>query len=177
MQSTEDASHGGDQRLTAASKKVNKPLPQYREEVRQFIWQNYLMVVLIALIQGTLDLCLLAYFYIYFYDHKASPAELAVLQGVAALPWVFKPVFGMISDRLKFMGYNRKSYIFAISLVECCMHILICTYKFGKFAIILCNVLQVTCVVFRNVIGGTPVSPRIADRIAHEDSHLEEPDT
>ena len=48
------------------------------ETANNFIQMNYVMTVLIALIQGSLDIVLLAYFYIYFYDHKASPCQLAV---------------------------------------------------------------------------------------------------
>jgi BT1 family len=123
------------------------------EIINQFVFQNYLMVILIALIQGSLDLCLLAYFYIYFYDHKMSPSELAALQAAAYLPWVFKPIFGHISQRCKFLGYNKKSYIFAISLLEFVMHTLIFKYRFGRLFTITCNVLQVVCVCFRNVIA------------------------
>lgn len=123
------------------------------EETNQFIAQNYVMVVLIALIQGSLDLCLLAYFYIYYYDHKASPSYLAALQGVAYLPWIFKPVFGQIAERFRFFGYNKKSYIFAISLLEFMMHTLIFKYRFGQWFVLICNVLQVACICFRNVIA------------------------
>ena len=127
------------------------------EERSHYIFQNYIMIGLIALIQGTLDLCLLAYFYIYLFDHKATPGLLVVLQGIAVLPWVCKPLFGMLADRVKLMGYNRKSYIFAISLLEFGMHTLIFKYKFGLGFVIMCNILQVSCVVFRNVIAGSPV--------------------
>ena len=123
------------------------------EETNQFILQNYLMVILIALIQGSLDLCLLAYFYIYYYDHKASPSQLAVLQGLAYLPWVFKPLFGQIAERFKFFGYNKKSYIFSISLLEFMIHTLIFKYRFGQWFVITCNFLQVACICFRNVIA------------------------
>lgn len=123
------------------------------EVTSQFVFQNYLMVILIALIQGSLDLCQLAYFYIYFYDHKTTPSELAILQAAAYLPWVFKPVFGHFSQRCKFLGYNKKSYIFAISLTEFVMHTLIFKYRFGRMFVITCNVLQVACVCFRNVIA------------------------
>ncbi len=117
--------------------------------------QNYIMIVMIALVQGSLDLCNLSYFYIYLYDLKVSPSELAILQGIATLPWVFKPVFGFISDHYKFLGYNRKSYIFTISLIEFFSHILIFKYRFGLGLVIFCQVLQVACIAFRNVIGGS----------------------
>lgn len=149
---------------------VNDPLSP-EEERDHYIFQNYIMIGLIALIQGTLDLCLLAYFYIYLYDHRASPCFLAVLQGIAVLPWVCKPLFGMLADRIKFLGYNRKSYIFAISLLEFGMHTLIFQYKFGLGFVITCNILQVACVVFRNVIAGRLLAEsRVIDRVGHQTS-------
>lgn len=149
-----------------------------QEEItNQFVFQNYLMIILIALIQGSLDLCLLAYFYIYYYDFKASPSQLAALQAVAYLPWVFKPLFGQISQRYKFLGYNKKSYIFAISLLEFSMHTLIFKYRFGKMFVILCNFLQVACICFRNVIAENLIASLtkrviIRDRIPENDRYL-----
>ena len=133
---------------------------EYTEEGEEIITvetnntQNYIMIILIALIQGALDLCNLCYFYIYLYDLRTSPSQLAILQGVATLPWVFKPLFGYISDHFKFLGYNRKSYIFTISLIEFTTHILMFKYRFGLPFVIFCQVMQVACVAFRNVIGG-----------------------
>lgn len=130
------------------------PLNSVDQTQSNFISMNYVMVGLIALVQGTLDIVLLAYFYIYLYDHKACPYELALIQAIAFLPWVLKPIFGLVSDRIKFLGYHRKSYIFAISLLEFSMHTLIFQYQFSKSVIITCNILQVACVCFRNAIGG-----------------------
>lgn len=116
--------------------------------------QNYIMIVLIALIQGSLDLCNLSYFYIYLYDLRTSPSQLAVLQGLASLPWIFKPLFGFLSDRIKFLGYHRKSYIFTVSLIEFSTHILMFRYKFDLPYVVLFQLVQVVCMAFRNVIGG-----------------------
>lgn len=119
---------------------------------------NFVMVGLVAFIQGTLDIVLLAYFYIYLYDHKASPCELAFFQAIAFLPWIAKPLFGLTSEYVKFLGYHKKSYIFAISLLEFTIHTLIFSRKFSKGIVLLCNVLQVACVCFRNAIGGSLTS-------------------
>lgn len=100
--------------------------------------QNYIMIVLIALVQGSLDLCNLSYFYIYLYDFKVSPSELAILQGIATIPWIFKPAFGFLSDHFKFLGYHRKSYIFVISLIEFFSHILIFKYRFDLGLVVIC---------------------------------------
>lgn len=139
--------------IDTSSIEIDKEKLREDEERSSYIGQNYVMVVLIALVQGTLDLCQLAYFYIYLYDNKASPAELAVLQGIGSLPWVFKPFFGFIADRFQFLGYHKKSYIFAFSLLEFLMHTTIFKFKFDTGFVLICNFLQVGCVVFRNVIG------------------------
>ena len=120
--------------------------------------QNYIMIVFVALIQGSLDLCSLSYFYIYLYDFKTTPSQLAVLQGLASIPWIFKPAFGFLSDRIRFLGYHRKSYIFTISLVEFATHILMFKYKFDLHFVVFFQLIQVVCVAFRNVIGGRPGS-------------------
>lgn len=120
--------------------------------------QNYIMIVLIALIQGSLDLCNLSYFYIYLYDLKTNPTQLAIFQGIASIPWIFKPAFGFLSDRIKFLGYHRKSYIFTISLVEFVTHILMFRYKFDLAYVVSFQLIQVICIAFRNVIGGNPPS-------------------
>lgn len=132
------------------TEKIDKPIVVFDSDNSQ----NYIMIVLIALIQGSLDLCNLSYFYIYLYDLKTTPSELSVLQGISILPWVFKPWFGFISDHFKFMGYHKKSYIFTVSLLEFSTHILMFKYRFGLPLVIFCQVIQVGCVAFRNVIGG-----------------------
>ncbi|MGL5033977.1 MAG: folate/biopterin family MFS transporter, partial [Microcystaceae cyanobacterium] len=44
-------------------------------------------------------------------DLGLSPAQMAALTGVAALPWIVKPLLGFLSDGLPLFGYRRRSYI------------------------------------------------------------------
>jgi folate/biopterin transporter len=44
-------------------------------------------------------------------DLALSPAEVAALMGIAAIPWVIKPVFGFLSDGLPIFGYRRRPYL------------------------------------------------------------------
>lgn len=39
--------------------------------------------------------------------------------GVAALPWVIKPVFGLISDSVPLLGFRRRSYLVLSGLLGC----------------------------------------------------------
>jgi len=44
-------------------------------------------------------------------DIGLSPAEVAALMGIAALPWTIKPVFGFMSDGLPIFRYRRRPYL------------------------------------------------------------------
>ncbi len=44
-------------------------------------------------------------------DLGLTPAEVAALMGITALPWVIKPLFGFVSDGLPIVGYRRRPYL------------------------------------------------------------------
>ena len=44
-------------------------------------------------------------------DLKMPPVAMAALMGVISTPWIFKPVYGIISDTFPLFGWRRKSYI------------------------------------------------------------------
>lgn len=47
-----------------------------------------------------------------------SVSQIAMISSVAAFPWIFKIVYGLISDTFPIFGYRRKSYLFLCSLVS-----------------------------------------------------------
>jgi folate/biopterin transporter len=71
-----------------------------------------LMAILcVYFVQGILGLARLAVSFFLKDDLGLSPAQVAALMGVAALPWTIKPVFGFLSDGLPLFGYRRRSYL------------------------------------------------------------------
>lgn len=42
--------------------------------------------------------------------------QVAVLVGLAGLPWVIKPLYGFISDSIPLFGYRRRSYLMLCGL-------------------------------------------------------------
>lgn len=48
--------------------------------------------------------------------HSAS--ETALMFSAFTLPWLLKPLYGMVSDFVPFLGYRRKSYIAVFSLIN-----------------------------------------------------------
>lgn len=76
-------------------------------------------ILLVYFVQGVLGLARLAISFFFKDELGLSPAEVAALMGVAALPWVIKPVFGLISDSLPLFGFRRRSYLVLSGLLGC----------------------------------------------------------
>ncbi|CAI5505565.1 unnamed protein product [Closterium sp. Naga37s-1] len=43
--------------------------------------------------------------------------QVAVLSGLSSLPWLIKPIYGLISDGIPLFGYRRRSYLVACGLL------------------------------------------------------------
>jgi folate/biopterin transporter len=76
-----------------------------------------LAILTVYAVQGILGLAKLAISFFLKDELALEPAEVAALMGVAALPWVIKPVFGFVSDSLPIFGYRRRSYLILSGLV------------------------------------------------------------
>jgi folate/biopterin transporter len=70
-----------------------------------------LAILLVYFVQGIVGLARLAVSFFLKDDLGLSPAEVSALVGVAALPWMVKPLFGFISDGLPILGYRRRPYL------------------------------------------------------------------
>lgn len=47
----------------------------------------------------------------YFLMSFTTPSQMAAMMGIFALPWVFKPIYGFVSDTYTINGYRRKPYM------------------------------------------------------------------
>ncbi len=70
-----------------------------------------LAILTIYFVQGILGLARLAVSFFLKDDLGLNPAQVAALMGVAAIPWVIKPVIGFLSDGKPIFGYRRRSYL------------------------------------------------------------------
>lgn len=68
-------------------------------------------ILSVYFVQGILGLARLAVSFFLKDDLGLSPAQMSALTGIAALPWMIKPVFGLLSDSLPLFGYRRRSYL------------------------------------------------------------------
>lgn len=74
-------------------------------------------ILLVYFVQGILGLARLAISFFLKDELAIGPAQVSALMGVAALPWMVKPLFGFISDGLPIFGYRRRPYLILSGLL------------------------------------------------------------
>jgi folate/biopterin transporter len=74
-------------------------------------------ILLVYAVQGILGISRLAVSFFLKDELALSPAEVAAMMGIAALPWTIKPLFGFMSDGLPIFGYRRRPYLILSGLV------------------------------------------------------------
>jgi folate/biopterin transporter len=74
-------------------------------------------ILLVYFVQGILGLARLAVSFFLKDELGLSPAQVSALLGIAALPWMIKPLFGFISDGLPIFGYRRRPYLILSGLL------------------------------------------------------------
>ncbi|MEL6776720.1 MAG: folate/biopterin family MFS transporter [Cyanobacteria bacterium J06597_16] len=74
-------------------------------------------ILTVYFVQGILGLARLAVSFFLKDDIGLSPAEVAALMGIAALPWTIKPVFGFMSDGFPIFRYRRRPYLILSGLL------------------------------------------------------------
>jgi len=49
-----------------------------------------------------------------------NTAQVSYFMGILGLPWMVKPLYGLVSDTVPLFGYRRKSYLFLFNLAASC---------------------------------------------------------
>lgn len=70
-----------------------------------------LAILSVYFVQGVLGLARLAVSFFLKDELGFTPAQMGALMGVAAIPWILKPLFGFLSDGLPIFGYRRRPYL------------------------------------------------------------------
>ncbi len=95
-------------------KKLNKI-----ELFGQRVTPELFAILTVYFVQGILNLSRLAVSFFLKDDLNLTPAKVAALTGLAAFPWVIKPLFGFLSDGFPLFGYRRRSYLIISGLLGC----------------------------------------------------------
>jgi len=76
-----------------------------------------LSILLVYVVQGATDVTTVAQSLFLKDTLGLDAAASAALTGLAATPWVIKPLYGFLSDTVPFFGFRRKSYLIAAGIL------------------------------------------------------------
>ncbi|MEL6441952.1 MAG: folate/biopterin family MFS transporter [Cyanobacteria bacterium J06621_8] len=114
--------------------------------------RELIAILTIYFVQGILGLAQLAVSFFLKDDLGLSPAEVAALTGVAAFPWIVKPLFGFMSDGLPIMGYRRRPYLIFSGLLGASSWLALATLVHGALAATFVILLSSLSVAISDVI-------------------------
>lgn len=117
-------------------------------------------ILLVYFVQGILGLARLAVSFFLKDDLGLSPAEVSALLGIAALPWMVKPLFGFLSDGLPIFGYRRRPYLILSGILGTAAWIALATVVHTAWAAILSITLSSLAIAVSDVIVDSLVVER-----------------
>jgi folate/biopterin transporter len=130
-------------------------------------------ILSVYIVQGILGLARLAISFFLKDDLALSPAQVAALMGIAALPWVVKPLFGFISDGLPIFGYRRRPYLILSGLLGTTAWMCLATVVDTAWAATLAIALSSLSVAVSDVIVDSLVVERVRGESASEAGSLQ----
>lgn len=150
---------------------------QIKLRLKQYLQRNLLFgneptpelfaILAIYFVQGILGLSRLAVSFFLKDDLGLSPAEVAALTGVAAIPWMVKPLFGFISDGLPIAGYHRRPYLVLSGLLGCGVWLVLGLWVTTPLQATVAVLLSSLSVAVSDVIADSIV----VERARHESDH------
>ncbi len=117
-------------------------------------------ILLVYFVQGILGLARLAVSFYLKDDLHLTPAEVSALLGIAALPWMIKPLFGFISDGLPIFGYRRRPYLVLSGLLGALSWMVMATIVHSAMAATLTMMLGSLSIAVSDVIVDSLVVER-----------------
>src|SRR6478672_9851024 len=130
-------------------------------------------ILVVYLVQGILGLARLAISFFLKDDLGLSPAQVSALMGIAALPWMIKPVFGFISDGLPIFGYRRRPYLILSGFMGAIAWISLSTVVHTAWAATLAITLSSLSVAVSDVIVDSLVVERARTESVSEAGSLQ----
>ncbi|GAB4134224.1 MAG: folate/biopterin family MFS transporter [Cyanobacteria bacterium J069] len=123
-------------------------------------------ILLVYFVQGILGLARLAVSFFLKDDLGLSPAQVSALLGVAAIPWMIKPLFGFMSDGLPIFGYRRRPYLVLSGVLGAIAWIAMATVVHSAVGAMLAIALSSLAIAVSDVI----VDSLVVERARNESS-------
>ncbi|MEB3248406.1 MAG: folate/biopterin family MFS transporter [Merismopediaceae bacterium] len=145
--------------LWGKTKQNLKPFPQFLLLGNEPSLE-LLAILTIYWVQGILGISRLAVSFFLKDDLGLSPAQMGVFTGIAALPWIVKPLLGFLSDGLPLWGYRRRSYLILSGLLGTSAWLGLATVIHSLWGVIFALLLTSTSVAISDVIADSVVVER-----------------
>lgn len=117
-------------------------------------------ILLVYFVQGILGLARLAVSFFLKDELALGPAQVSALMGIAALPWMIKPLFGFISDGVPILGYRRRPYLILSGLLGMLAWVALATVVHDAWSATTAIALGSLSVAFSDVIVDSLVVER-----------------
>jgi folate/biopterin transporter len=117
-------------------------------------------ILSVYFVQGILGLARLAVSFFLKDDLGLSPAQMGALTGIAAIPWIIKPLFGFLSDGLPLFGYRRRSYLILSGLLGSLSWLVLATMVNSVWGVTLSLLVTSLSVAVSDVIADSVVVER-----------------
>ncbi|MEL6910919.1 MAG: MFS transporter, partial [Cyanobacteria bacterium J06598_4] len=130
-------------------------------------------ILTVYFVQGILGLARLAVSFFLKDDLGLTPAEVAALTGITALPWIIKPVFGFISDGLPIFGYRRRPYLILSGVLGSLSWIALATLVDDVFTATLVILLTSLSVAISDVIVDSLIVERAREESLADSGSLQ----
>ena len=95
---------------------MNSPKRQQRSQSKLFI--NQICYLLISFNVGISSITSLATNYLFKDKFKINPATTTQILFITNLPWLLKPILGIITDFIPICGYRRKVYLILTGVIN-----------------------------------------------------------
>ncbi|TVQ57793.1 MAG: folate/biopterin family MFS transporter [Spirulina sp. DLM2.Bin59] len=130
-------------------------------------------ILTVYFVQGILGLSRLAVSFFLKDELHLSPAQVAALAGVAALPWVIKPLFGFLSDGFPLFRYRRRPYLVLSGVLGAIAWVALATVVHTAWAATLAMLLASLSVAISDVIADSIVVERVRGQSNSEAGSLQ----
>ena len=130
-------------------------------------------ILTVYFVQGILGLARLAVSFFLKDDLGLTPAEVAALTGITALPWIIKPVFGFISDGLPIFGYRRRPYLILSGFLGCASWLALATLVDDAFTATLVILFTSFSVAISDVIVDSLIVERAREESLSQSGSLQ----
>lgn len=130
-------------------------------------------ILSVYFVQGILGLSRLAVSFFLKDDLGLSPAEVAALTGIAAFPWIIKPLFGFISDGLPIFGYRRRPYLILSGLLGCASWLALATLVNDAFTATVVILFTSVAIAISDVIVDSLIVERAREESLSQSGSLQ----